>query len=288
MAPPENPRQADLAVSQGRKAAIADAMNGVSRRMLDPNRAENPPFDNRARDIGDAGGLRRRIGGLVRGSISHLETESSTIPGASHRLQRRVNFLYNPTAVSVNYGIDTNIFPPQTEHTSETAPIYGATAQTISWTLYFNRTYEVARTVTRENMGVLADVQALEYLMGSWDGSGMRATPVLVSFGSTPGGKPFAYAGWISNLDISYLQFSHRMIPTVAMVEIGMVRRFLVNDSVAPAPNMMEGAWQTLVDAISGGTSTTPRTAGPRIPATASGQAAKGGHTGGGTTTRPI
>lgn len=212
----------------------------ISEQALPAFRDRNPAFDARARRISDAGGLGKQ-GNLLRGRL--LQYRKEEVPMKEHvpLMQRSVDFLYNPEQIAVNYSIDPSNFPPDTQQTEFTVPVLGTTAQTISWTLYFNRMYEVASDKTQENMGVLADIQALEYLLGSKDGKVQSMVMCMAIFGSTPKLKPFAYIGYISDLNVTYTHFSKRMIPLVASVQVGMVRRWIGND--------IEGIREEVLDA---------------------------------------
>jgi hypothetical protein len=197
---------------------------------LDADQDRNPKFHPAITARGAAGG--NGAGGLIRGRLVQVAQEPTPMPGAgggpaiaSRTYRRIVQFLYNPTAINMSYSFDESQYPPVSQGmASLSTPTLGGTGQSLSWQLYFNRMYEVAENT--EHMGVLADVQALEYLMGSHSGVGLNVVQVMAVFGNTPALKPFAFTGHIANLDVNYVQFSYRMIPTVAMVDITLVRKF--------------------------------------------------------------
>lgn len=220
----------------------------ISEKALAPTEKKPPRFDGRARRTTNAGGLGGQ-GGLLRGKIIQYRKEHVPMKEGTPKLQRSVNFLYNPEQISSNYSMDPSAFPAETQQTQfATVPVLGATGQTISWVLYFNRMYEVASDASQENMGVLADIQGLEYLLGSKDGQTQSMVECMVIFGSTPKLKPFAYIGYLSDLNVTYTHFSKRMIPTVARVEIGMVRRFVANDASAIAGEIANAVSGALAD----------------------------------------
>lgn len=229
--PPRDP--AEAAVFAGRapgstQHAIDQVMGGLANNYRDPKWVANPNFDPRPRARSGAGGV-KEFSNLYRGYITQLRKEVYGIGGEEPK-RRRVNFQFNPTQISLNYSINTDAFPQESRASEDTAPILAAAGQTLSWTLYFNRTYETM-TGTKK-VGVMADIQSMEYLLGSkGNGEGVAAVECMVVFGMTKSGKPLAFAGWISDLNITFLQFTHRMIPTVAMVEVGMVRRFVSADA---------------------------------------------------------
>jgi hypothetical protein len=199
----------------------------LSTAALHPDKPVNPKFHPAITSHGNVGG--GLPSGLIRGRMTQIAREPAKFPDARNTHRRAVQFLYNPQAIAMNYSFETTALPPEAQDpTSAATPSYAASGQSLSWRLYFNRMYEVAEDP--ENMGVLADVQALEYLVGTYSGLGMAAMEVLVVFGNTPRLRPFAFVGHIVNLDVQYLNFSYRMIPTTAMVDVSLARRFVGQD----------------------------------------------------------
>lgn len=233
---------------------IAQFMDGMAGYYRHPKHGVNAPYDPRSRQRSGAGGV-GKYSNLYRGFITQVEKEPVAFPGAGGKKQRKVYFQYNPTTISINYGIDTSVYPSDDKSPLDTAPPLGATAQTISWTLYFNRTYEMLQG--DKKVGVMADVQSLEYLLGARNGQGLAAREIIVCFGMTRSGKPLAFGGWISDLNVEFLQFTSRMMPTVAMVQVGMVRRYLSSDTASGTVDNGVGA--TLSEALAKATATVTR-----------------------------
>jgi hypothetical protein len=207
---------------------LRKSQDGLARFWRDPKWPENHPWDPRSQRRSGAGGV-KEFSNLYRGYITQMRQEPFPVMEGAPKVRRRVNFQYNPTDISINYSINTDVYPADSVNSEGLAPVLAAQGQTISWTMYFNRTYEML--VGSKRVGVMADIQSLEYMLGSHDGQGLAAVDMMVCFGMTKSGKPIAFNGWISNLDVQLLQFTHRMIPTVAMVQVGMVRRFVSSDT---------------------------------------------------------
>lgn len=209
-----------------RNSTAEEWNHGISRQILDPDEySYNPKFDPRSTVRGDVGRMASfGVHKLTRGRVTNWDVEDHAPADGTRLRNRSVNFLYNPSEISSNYSFSMEQAPADSyDASTNDIAIYAANTQSISWTLYFNRTYEVA--THPEHMGVAADIQALEYLAGTWDGKGLQARQLLVVFGATRKLKPFAFSGWMSNMDVTYMRFSHQMIPTVAMVQLGLYRR---------------------------------------------------------------
>lgn len=210
---------------------------GFAEKVLPKTVTSNPAFDQRITAVPNVGGHHSRAGVLYRGRITHTKMTTTEVDrsaagdGTPLKRRRSVDFLYNPTQVAMNYQINSNVLPTDSENSADTSPRYAASGQTLSWTLYFNRMYEVASN--QEHPGVLVDVQAMEYLLGTFDGLGIQAEECLVLFGATTNLVPFAFNGYITNFDVTYLQFSRRMVPTVAMVQVGLSRRLHIGDTTS-------------------------------------------------------
>jgi len=214
--------------SRKSKIALRSQNFGVGT-ALSPDRAYNPPADARAWAVSPTGMGIHRAPQLLRGRISMWDAEDEVIEGASKRHARSVNFLYNPNSITHSYTFDSSAIPPPSKSPDDKASVL-MSGQSAAWKLYFNRQYETAYFPNDEdkNVGTLADVQALERLLGiSKPGEGVAAQLTIVVFGATPGGIPFGYVGWITSLNVNHLMFNHRMIPTVSEVDIQMARRMM-------------------------------------------------------------
>jgi hypothetical protein len=162
-------------------------------------------------------------------------------------------FMYNPNQISINwmtnpqqgsplylYGQDlssaaTTASQAGSTADSSTVPSY-ATAQTVGWSLYFDRTYEMMYGenggAPQDDRGVLKDVAALYNLMGTFiapnTGSAVPfSTPCEVVFGQNGAGQLFGFTGYISTLAITYGIFRHDMIPSRAEVDISLTATYV-------------------------------------------------------------
>jgi hypothetical protein len=171
-------------------------------------------------------------------------------------------FMYNPNQISVNwatnpsqgsplylYGQDLSksVQAATTPVDNVIVPNY-ASAQTVGWSLYFDRTYDMmygANTASSGqgrpdwDRGVLKDVAALYNLMGTFvAGSSGAAVPFSVPcevvFGQNGAGQLFGFTGYISSLQITYGIFRHDMIPSRAEVDISLTATYVTNQ-VAPS-----------------------------------------------------
>lgn len=205
---------------------VAEGKSSFGTRLLDPNQRTNPPFDPRIWAVpGGPSAPGMPKGRLLRGRMTMMHVDPTSIAGAP-KLKRALNFLWNPQTISHGYSFDSSVLPAGFQNPDDVGqPIQNG--QSVGWNLIFNRMYEVMENANHP--GVLGDTQALEYMLGAWDGTAIRATQMLVVFGTTGDAKPFAYTGYITNANVEYTHFSHRMIPTIAAVSITLARRFFPN-----------------------------------------------------------
>ncbi|WP_411087784.1 hypothetical protein [Streptomyces sp. 061-3] len=165
-----------------------------------------------------------------------------------------LNFLYNPSAVSVNHSTDAanQVMPPYTRSDLDDGVPLVAAGGTLSFGLLFDRTYEMSDPTKFDTVegtyGVMADIHVLYNLVGinttqeaqAADGedkptSGnvlgiMQMSPVWCRFGQArhsfkdklPNLSRMEYFGYINNIGITYTHFSQRMTPVRCAVDISM------------------------------------------------------------------
>lgn len=210
------------------RGTLIGQSSGTSHTHLNPNTPKNPPFDGRVTRDTYAGFGEARKPQLLRGRMGLWQPEKISIPGTGDRkYTRSVDFLYNPTTISHSFEFDQSAVPAASRQAEDLGRNL-MTGQSLNWSLLFNRTYEMAYQRSPEDRsGVLEDTKALEYMIGTADGQGTQAVEVVVVFGATRGGKPWAFFGWIINASIDYLMFNHRMIPMVAKVDLTLARRWV-------------------------------------------------------------
>lgn len=191
---------------------------------------------------------------LVRGSIV------SKYPDSNNRFHR-LWFLWNPNQIGLSYGFNDQMLPSQQDPGSKDGILGFVQGQQITFSLIFNRLYEVNQDPN--SLGVLEDVAVFDHLVGATtddDGSiqnqhtyvtnaentsqpsMLRQLPVTVSFGGTAGGTPtlingnsaprtFGFDGYITGAQWTFDMFTARMVPITAQLDITMTRTFSTVDS---------------------------------------------------------
>jgi hypothetical protein len=144
-----------------------------------------------------------------------------------------MHFLYNPNQINVSFSTDPTQIPAQTlfAGASSDPQFSGAaapgltTSQTVSWSLIFDRTYDLTYGPNPAgNRGVLKDVGALYLLMGAFDDNGVPfASLVDVVFGQTSDGDIWGFTGYINSVNITYGIFRQNMIPSRCEVDLSMM-----------------------------------------------------------------
>ena len=139
-------------------------------------------------------------------------------------------FRFNPSSISVSFNTNNQAPPPQyvynTGTTNPNAVIIPnlASSQTVGWTLFFDRTFEMMKDPL--DRGVLKDVAMLYNILGTFESAGAVpiSSPVQVMFGKTKGpnnaGQIWGFTGFISSVDIEYGIFKKNMIPSNCTVNL--------------------------------------------------------------------
>jgi hypothetical protein len=142
-------------------------------------------------------------------------------------------FLFNPGGISTSYSMQAE--NPQmaklfqaSGSAGEATPLVTSLTQTLSFSLLFDRTYEVRQGSTE---GAWRDVRAALAMAGVMQGSdasaiytsgsdfavgAMAMRAMYFHFGNQAGG--LTYYGYLTNLSIEYTNFSRAMIP----IRVGM------------------------------------------------------------------
>ena len=154
-------------------------------------------------------------------------------------------FIFNPNQIVVNFATNPGQIPPTYLYsgsqpssladiatansgsgTSSSATVPNFTnSQTVSWSLIFDRTYDmIFDTNPGENRGVLKDVAALYSLMGTFDGqAGVPvSTPCQVVFAETSSSQLWGFTGFLSVATITYGIFRQNMIPSRCEIDLQM------------------------------------------------------------------
>lgn len=188
--------------------------------------------------------------------LQHLSDNSSTLsrgyikiaPDPTYKVTPAyVSFLYNPSMVSTNYGLDTGdgLIPPYLRSADQNQGTYRVPLnQTVAFSLLFDRTYELydagwAKTGPGQ-FGVEYDVMAFKKLVGIYDkaalsdktelqhvqasdvqnGGVMLWTQVLVYLGDT--NRSLRFYGVIQSLAIDYTHWTQLMVPQRATVSVSL------------------------------------------------------------------
>lgn len=172
-----------------------------------------------------------------------------------------VSFLYNPSTVSTNYGLDSGdgFLPQYLRSADQNQATYRVPLnQTVAFSLLFDRTYELydsgwAKTGPGK-FGVEYDVLAFKKLVGMYDkatvstdassapqhvdpnavqyGGVMMYTQVLVYLGDT--NRSLRFYGLIQSLAIDYTHWTQLMVPQRATVSVSI--------TLLPTPSKSSGS----------------------------------------------
>jgi cell wall-associated NlpC family hydrolase len=190
---------------------------------------------------------------LVRGGIADLTTR-----------QFKCYFMMNPQQISMGSNIDTSNLtsPLQQDPSVMQYGGYWVTNQTVSFTIYFNRMYEVWQGGVKgpSDIGCRWDIRAIERLMGIFDaqtkggasvgignyGAGgypPMTYPLQVVFG---GSNSYQFQGTIAGMDYTYTLFSKDMIPIEAFCDLQIMRIYQPSMST---PDLVNGTFMTAAKA---------------------------------------
>lgn len=206
---------------------------------------QNPPFDPRILSIPfrqatttDAGSKDSR---LYRGTILSNDSQNSHPTG----LKYKINFLYNPSTINESRALDLDNQPlPQYARVpGDTANWVGMINTSVSFSLLFDRTYELWDSKYKDTdvgvFGVQVDTNAFFNLVGinyKQKVAGvhggkpynkvvqgpMRMSPSDLYFGyGAPGG--LHYFGIIQSLGITYTHFTQQMIPSRCAIDVNFM-----------------------------------------------------------------
>lgn len=231
------------------------------------NALTNPPFFP-----GPAGRLQPYMvnGPILRGFLKRSAVDGKT-PTNDVGARGRLYFMFNPTSLSQGWNYDPSTYMFQQTSAADTS-VAPAGQAAFNFALFFERSIEVAHNPNHQ--GVLADVDVLSYItrgvptnMGNNTlgvGRAPSGAPVIISDASViadPTGvfigqgqlidvifsKFMTVRGTVSSLQIDYVKFSHRMVPVMCSVNIGMLVTAQsigtqgVNDASQPQPTANGG-----------------------------------------------
>ena len=216
-----------------------------------PADVENPPFDPRRYSTNPYyGNLQQGV--LVRTEIGQTNTSifdkfnskgkgNGDVPNSV-----KLRFLYNPSDLTESGSPSDRLFPQSSgDNSDDDFTIAGQTNVSISFSLLFDRTYEVNSglnpigdvTQFSHVTGVSTDVLVFKWLMGvPSNGKGLpQYYPLRLYLGGVS--SPSFY-GVISGYSIAYSHFSVNMVPMRAAISIGMTQWLGDSevDDTAPSP----------------------------------------------------
>lgn len=131
----------------------------------------NPAFDKRILRLSRVEGTQTTA--FQRGFLVTATRQNPSIAGQTQK-KYRVNFLYNPSDLSesrsVNIDSNGSVLPPSLKSDADVGQPLGVTGATITFSLLFDRTYEVANPEIWNRpeaaMGCYADISAMFGLTG--------------------------------------------------------------------------------------------------------------------------
>lgn len=184
-------------------------------------------------------------------------------------------FMYNPNQVVANWVTNPNQTPPLYMYNTSQANANTtgggagtgnqvnlpggqvnvpalANSQTLQWTLWFDRTYDMMYgngdngTVPQGSVpvsagnpeydrGVLKDVAALYNIMGTFttEAAVPYSSPCEVVFGQNAAGQLWGFTGYLTGLQITYGIFRHDMLPSQCEIDLTMTCVYVPNTVVA-------------------------------------------------------
>lgn len=204
----------------------------------------NPPFFP-----GPAGRLQSYMvnGPILRGFMKRSQLDGST-PTNDLGARGRLYFMFNPTPpLSQAWETDPSIYTAQQSSAADLS-VAAIGQAAFNFSLFFERSIEVAHNA--DHRGVLVDIDVLSYItrgvsadMASNQHGVDTSTPfrpptitpstsaIADSTGAFLGvaqvvdvvfSKYMTVRGTVVSLQIDYVKFSHRMVPTMCQVTIGM------------------------------------------------------------------
>lgn len=138
-----------------------------------------------------------------------------------------LRFLYNPESVSINYAINTDIYPPyqqpETSGNHLNAPIGIPGSANLSFSLLFDRTYDCWGPRKASSLasrgGVYHDVQQFEKMLGyTEDSPFVTIVAMLVYFGH----DGIRFYGYVTGFDVVYTTWTQDMRPTRCGINVSM------------------------------------------------------------------
>lgn len=176
------------------------------------------PFDPRMRSI------HRPAQTRYTPAVHHGTIESDSA-GQGGKLE----FLFNPSEISVSYSGDPTKIPSgQDDPAQQGLPL--SSNSIISFKLYFDRTFEMLKG---GGIGVMTDVMALERLCGiSPERPFMQLNRVKINLGMA---QEFRFFGVIQNFTVLYSHFNPGMTPFRCGIDVSATRLMATQNPTDPS-----------------------------------------------------
>ena len=194
----------------------------------------NPPFFP-----GPAGRVMpyMNYGPILRGFVKRSDI-AGTVPANDPGAQGRCYFMFNPTSLSQAWNYDPSTYLWNNTSAADQATQTAGQAA-FNFALFFNREIECAHNP--DHAGVLVDVDMLSYITrgvpSQMAAAGRGPNGIGQSAVADPNGtfigqgqlvdaifsKFMTVRGNVTSLQVDYVKFTHRMIPTMCTVNIGML-----------------------------------------------------------------
>lgn len=181
-------------------------------------------------------GVMRTDPRLALPNLSSLYPYNGT-PGGLNPASYYLYFLYNPTQIVDVMSVDTSTITPAqvvgqnpSSFVNPKPSVGAANSHSVSWSLFFDRTYDVLYSSNPgAERGVLKDVAALYNVMGAFTTGGTTPIlyPVEVVFGQTAAGDIWGFTGFVSAATVTYGVFRYNMIPTRCTIDLTMTAVYL-------------------------------------------------------------
>lgn len=192
------------------------------------------------------------------GCMRSLASAYHSAPGVNPTGDRAyfMYFLYNPNQINVALTVNASGLPslPAINNKYNVPPVpNNPTGQVISWTLFFDRSYDAVYGVDQvalQNRGVLGDVAALYNLMGVFVANGDTPVmfPVQVMFGQSATGAIWGFTGFITDASITYGLFTSNMIPFRCTIDLSMMAMYVPETIPGGPPSSSDSSASSTLD----------------------------------------
>lgn len=179
----------------------------------------NAPMSPQAQKVASSGGVLSDLLAPVVNTITSPNPGQyqSWAGSGGQKTTGSVEFLYNPASIAISYAANPNMLPGATIDPSQLGQPTGNNGPTITFSLLFDRTYEV---MGGSSYGVLTDIMALERMSGMTEDSPIPVpAPIKVGFSNH-----FIFSAVMQSFNVEYTHFSNWMTPMRCGVQVTVQR----------------------------------------------------------------